>query len=105
MTTGKLIRDRIPEIIKADGRIPIVKQLSGEPLLSALYDKLDEERAEFITAQGYEVKCEELADMVEVIIALASYYGCDEAAFMEILKRKRKAHGGFKEGLFYEGDG
>ncbi|MDD9709819.1 nucleoside triphosphate pyrophosphohydrolase [Seohaeicola sp. SP36] len=104
MTTGKLVRDRIPEIIEANGRNPVVKQLRGEALLSALYDKLDEERAEFITAEGVEAKCEELADMVEVIIALASYHGCDEIALMEILAHKRETRGGFREGLFYEGD-
>ena len=104
MASGKLVRDRIPEIIKAHGRMPVVTRLSGEALLSALYDKLDEERAEFLAADGDEAKCEELADMIEVIIALASHHGCDEAALMETAARKREARGGFSEGFFYVGD-
>lgn len=104
MTTGKLVRDRIPEIIAAEGRKPQVKRLSGEALLSALHDKLDEERAEFFAAEGDKAKCEELADMVEVIIALAGQHGCDEAVLMELVGRKRETHGGFSEGFFYEGD-
>lgn len=104
MTTGKLVRDRIPEVIKADGRKPKVRRLSGEALLAALDGKLDEERAEFIAAEGDEAKCEELADMVEVIIALACQHGCDEAGLMEIVARKREERGGFSEGLFYVGD-
>lgn len=104
MTTGKLVRDRIPEIIAAEGRNPQVKRLSGEALLSSLNDKLDEERAEFFAAQDNGAKCEELADMVEVIIALARQHGCDDAGLMEIVARKRKERGGFSEGFFYEGD-
>lgn len=104
MTTGKLVRDRIPEIIEADGRKPRVRRLSGEALLAALHDKLDEERAEFLSADGDEARCEELADMVEVIIALADQHGCDEAGLMEIVARKRESRGGFSEGFLYEGD-
>lgn len=104
MTTGKLVRDRIPEIIEADGRKPRVRRLSGEALLAALHDKLDEEHAEFIAAEGDKTRCEELADMIEVIIALAGQHGCDEAGLMEIVARKRKERGRFSEGLFYDGD-
>lgn len=104
MTTGKLVRDRIPELIQAEGRTPKVKQLSGSALIQALYEKLAEEHAELVAAVSVEEKREELADLIEVILALARQYGCEETELQEILDRKRAARGGFTKGLFYEGD-
>lgn len=104
MTSGKLIRDRIPELIEAEGRKPRVKRLSGDELTAALYDKLAEEHAELLAAGSAEERREELADMIEVILALAGQYGCGENELHEIVGQKRAARGGFTKGLFYEGD-
>lgn len=104
MAAGKLVRDRIPELIEAEGRKPIVRHLSGEALLTALYAKLSEEHDELLTATSAEEKCEELADIVEVLITLAGHYGCDESELMDIVARKRADRGGFVKALFYEGD-
>lgn len=101
----KLVRDRIPEIIAAEGRSPIIRQLKGNALRAALVDKLAEEHAEFLSAHEPDARCEELADMVEVILTLASEYGADEAHLMEIVARKRAKRGGFGMGYFYQGDG
>ncbi len=105
MSAGKLVRDRIPELIAAEGRKPIVKTLEGEALLGALYDKLAEEYHELRAASGTDAKCEELADILEVLIAIAAQYGCDEARLQEIAARKREARGGFEKGFYYKGDG
>lgn len=40
---GKLVRDRIPEIIKKAGKKPIIEILSGEDYLMELDKKLNEE--------------------------------------------------------------
>ena len=53
-----------------------------------------------MAALNDEAKCEELADVVEVIIALAGQHGCDDQALMELVSRKRAARGGFSEGFF-----
>ena len=97
--TSKLVRDRIPEIIRADGCEPSLRQASGRQLTSALYDKLVEEHAELIAAGDTHHRLEELADMAEVILALARQYGADEEAFLEIVKKKRREKGGFLEGF------
>jgi predicted house-cleaning noncanonical NTP pyrophosphatase (MazG superfamily) len=104
MASGKLVRDRIPEIIQAEGRKPVITRLSGEALLAALYDKLAEEHEELLTAERAADKREEIADMIEVLIGIAARYGCGEAELMEVVTRKRTERGGFAEGLFYEGD-
>lgn len=104
MTPGKLVRDRIPDLISAEGRKPVVKQLSGDALLDALYTKLCEEHKELLTAADPDAKREELADMIEVLITLAAMYDCDESELMAIVERKRTERGGFAKGLFYQGD-
>ena len=43
-----------------------------------MYDKLAEEHAELLAAGSAKERCEELADMIEVILALAGQYGCGE---------------------------
>lgn len=44
---GKLVRDRIPEIIKTDGKNPITRVLSEDEYLQELDTKLNEEVAEY----------------------------------------------------------
>ena len=69
------MRDRIPEIIAADGRGPDFTILEGEALLSALQDKLLEEYREFLAAASASAKYEKLADPTEVVSALAAQHG------------------------------
>lgn len=104
MASGKLVRDRIPKIIEAEGRKPLITRLSGEALLAAFYDKLAEEHEELLTAERPADKREEIADMIEVLIGIGAQYGFCEAELMEVVGRKRAERGGFAEGLFYEGD-
>lgn len=44
---GKLVRDKIPQIIMSDGKNPIIRTLSDEEFLTELDKKLDEEIAEY----------------------------------------------------------
>ena len=44
---GKLIRDKIPEIIKNDGKTPIIEILSNEDYLKELDKKLDKMADEY----------------------------------------------------------
>ena len=47
MKEGKLVRDRIPEIIIADGKKPITRILDNDEYLRELDKKLNEEIAEY----------------------------------------------------------
>ncbi|GAB5387135.1 MAG: hypothetical protein Alpg2KO_01030 [Alphaproteobacteria bacterium] len=102
--TKKLVRDKIPDMIRAEGRTPVVKTLTGNKLTAALKDKLTEEHAEFLDAKTPQDKQDELADMVEVIIALAETAGLSEDALLALVHAKRTKRGGFSDGLWYEGD-
>jgi predicted house-cleaning noncanonical NTP pyrophosphatase (MazG superfamily) len=100
----KLVRDKIPAIIAAEGRSPVIESVNGRKLAQALADKLIEEHAEFIAADVVENKIEELTDIVEVAIALGRSYGLTEAQFMRQLDAKRTSKGGFEKGYLYSGD-
>ena len=63
---GKLVRDKIPEIIKDAGKEPITITLSESEYLEELDKKLNEEVAEYQADKSIE----EIADILEVIFAI-----------------------------------
>ena len=83
----KLVRDRIPEIIRSQGRECECRVASEEETLYFLTMKLDEEVAEYKADRNLE----ELADVLEVLMALAEYHGYSEEEFLK--KRYEKAMG------------
>lgn len=100
---AKLVRDKIPEIIKQDGRVPIIRQISGDDLKTALAEKLQEEVQEFIGAKNDNEKLEELADILEVVFGLTKHLGFRQEDLLVLCTKKREARGGFENGVFYEG--
>lgn len=100
----KLVRDKIPEIIRADGRNPIIKKLKQPSLMKYLEEKLIEEHVEFINESREKQRLEELADIIEVAIAIANQYHASEKDLLKIVKDKRRRRGGFLAGYLYEGD-
>ena len=62
-----MVRDRIPEIIKGKGGVPKAHRAGKVEYWQKLREKLDEEVAEFQKDQN----AEELADIMEVVNALA----------------------------------
>lgn len=68
---NKLVRDRIPEIIEKSGKKAITRTLTQEEYLMELDRKLNEECAEYQADKSLE----ELADMLEVMYAIAEARG------------------------------
>ena len=101
---GKLVRDKIPEIIRKDGREPIISILSGSRLTDALNTKFIEEYNEYLFATDKKDKLEELADILEVVLASAAHLGSSTDELLELCNKKRKIRGGFTKGLYYEGN-
>jgi predicted house-cleaning noncanonical NTP pyrophosphatase (MazG superfamily) len=93
----KLVRDRIPDIIRAQGRTPVVEHLAAEERRGALLAKLVEEAAEAAEDQDL---AEELADVLEVVRALAAALGLSLEELTELADRKKAARGGFEDGVF-----
>lgn len=100
MTTPlpKLVRDRIPELIAASGRDATTTTLPEAERASALLAKLREETAELAAAPA-EQRVEELADVLEVVQALAAALGIAWADVLETAVAKRQDRGGFADGV------
>lgn len=98
---NKLVRDEIPNIIKEKGEIPVVKTLDGIEYRKELEKKLYEEYKEVIEANGDE-RIEELADMIEVIRALANLENKNINEVIAIADKKSEKRGSFKERIFLE---
>ena len=91
----KLVRDRIPDILEAEGKRCEVRSLGLEERRIRLMSMLVEECEEF--SAGGDI--EELADLVEVVRALISASGMSWESFEKIRLAKRRECGGFDDGI------
>ena len=89
----KLIRDKIPEIIEAQGKICVTEILSDAEYLKMVDAKLDEELAEYHKDQNIE----ELADLLEVIYAAAAARGCTKEQLEQVRAEKERKRGAFRK--------
>jgi predicted house-cleaning noncanonical NTP pyrophosphatase (MazG superfamily) len=95
----KLIRDRLPEIMRGQGQRVFERTLDGAEYQAELRRKLVEEAAEAACA-GDDSLMEELADVLEVVIALAAASGATLGDVEAKRLAKRAERGGF-EGRVY----
>lgn len=97
---GKLVRDKIPEIIIADGMKPITRILDNDDYLQELDKKLNEE----ITEHQADMSIKEMADVLEVLFAICEARGYSVEVLMEIRNGKREKRGGFEQKKFGGGN-
>jgi predicted house-cleaning noncanonical NTP pyrophosphatase (MazG superfamily) len=91
----KLIRDRLPEIMRAAGLSVFERSLDDQAFIAALKDKLVEETAEALAADSAEDLLGELADVIEVVLALGAARGFSAAEVEARRLAKRAERGGF----------
>lgn len=96
---NKLVRDRIPEIMREKGEVPHLEILDDAAYRCELLKKLDEEVAEYKESG----ETEELADILEVLLALAKAQGVSAEELQSVCNEKRKARGGFAKRIFLIG--
>lgn len=89
---NKLVRDKIPEIIATQGEKPHIRILAEEEFRQLLEQKLDEEVREYHRDKNPE----ELADILEVVFALAASIGCSYEELMTVYQKKHDDRGGFE---------
>ena len=89
----KLVRDRIPEIIEKDGKTCVCSVLSQQDYITLLDQKLNEELAEYQESKSME----ELADLLEVIRAVAAARGSSIGEVEKIRQEKAAERGGFEK--------
>ena len=93
---GKLVRDKIPQIIRAQGETPHIRVLEGPEFHDALERKLQEEAAEYLESR----ELTELADILEVVCALCRADGHSLEELTAAYQRKNQERGGFAERIF-----
>lgn len=98
-TYKKLVRDKIPEIILANGKVPITRVLSNQEYIKELVNKLKEEVAEF----EEDLSIEEMADIQEVLIALSEAMSISAQKLEEVRSAKAETNGRFKNRIYLEG--
>ena len=97
----KLVRDQIPRIIGAGGGQPVTRVLDQAGYLAALRAKLVEEAGEAQEAPDGQLRSE-LADVLEVLRALATAQGMSWEDVVAEATRKRDERGGFDQRIFLE---
>ena len=98
---NKLVRDNIPNIIESKGETPVTRILDKDSYKMELEKKLNEEYFEVIEAKGND-RIEELADMLEIMRALAKLEGRTLQDVIECAEVKKEKRGAFEEKIFLE---
>jgi len=98
MKYNKLIRDKIPQIIKEKGKTPIIHKASEEEYWQKLKEKLKEEAEEFYKDSNKE----ELADILEVINAICEFKNISKDNLENLRKNKAEQRGSFKEKIILD---
>lgn len=94
----KLVRDKIPQIIAATGQTCKIRILDREEYIQKLDEKLCEELAEYQESKSME----ELADLLEVMEAVAEARGFCWQDVLTVRAEKKEKRGGFQKRLLLE---
>jgi predicted house-cleaning noncanonical NTP pyrophosphatase (MazG superfamily) len=99
MSRVKLVRDKVPQIIRGAGGDPATRIAGTDEYRYLLRAKLIEEVGEFLASDDPQ----ELADIVEVVLALAADLGVDRHRLEEVREAKAIARGGFADRIVWSG--
>ena len=94
----KLVRDTIPEIISQNGERAVTRILSPQEFQTELNRKLLEETQEFLQS----AETDELADVLEVVYAIAELRGIGMETLESIRLQKQSTNGGFTRRIYLE---
>jgi len=97
---NKLVRDFIPDVIRANGDIPKTRVLRSAEYKKKLLEKLNEEVQELTESNSKQAFIEEFADVVEVLHALKNAYGVDQKDINTVRRKKKKERGAFEKKVF-----
>src|SRR6266540_2923453 len=100
MSQAKLVRDKIPQIIRDTGAEPVTRVADVEEYRKLLRAKLVEEVEEFLSSDDPN----ELADVLEVLLALAGDLGVDQDQLEKLRRAKAFERGGFSNRIVWSGN-
>ena len=99
----KLVRDRIPEIIKENGGVPQTRILTKKEFKEELLKKLVEEAKEAYKSKEKDGLISELADIQEVLLSVYEIYSINYNDVTKTARKKRKERGAFNKRVYLEG--
>lgn len=92
---NKMVRDEVPNLIEESGFRYRAEKINNKEYFRALKAKIQEEINEFVETESLE----ELADIMEVLFAMAKAKGYSEEDLKIERERKRMLKGGFEQGI------
>jgi predicted house-cleaning noncanonical NTP pyrophosphatase (MazG superfamily) len=98
MEYNKLVRDKIPEIIKNRGETPIIHIAEAKEYEEALREKLYEEVVEFLETPSVE----EAADILEVLHSMCNLKGINLQTLEKVRQKKAEDRGSFKQRIILD---
>jgi predicted house-cleaning noncanonical NTP pyrophosphatase (MazG superfamily) len=101
MSQAKLVRDKIPQIIRETGAEPRIRTATEDEFRALLRVKLREEVDEFLNSDDDPA---ELADILEVLLALVGSLGFDHEHLEKLRTAKVSERGGFADRIVWSGN-
>lgn len=101
----KLVRDRIPEIIRNQGKVPYIRKIEGPALCKAISEKVIEEAFELYTelrGENRDAVLKESADLLEIVLAALEVHGFTLDDLLAHAEIRRQERGGFAERIFLD---
>ena len=98
MRHDKLVRDKVPERIRAKGETCTTHVADDDEYRAKLKEKFSEELAEYLEKESLE----EMADVFEVITAILALQGWKIEDVIKAQQQKRGTHGSFEGRIILE---
>jgi predicted house-cleaning noncanonical NTP pyrophosphatase (MazG superfamily) len=95
----KVVRDKVPDVIRSGGEEVETVTLCGDALVVALQRKLVEEALEALDAKSGEALLSELADVEEVLVAVRSALNISREELAAVRAEKVRQRGGFERAV------
>ena len=97
---NKLVRDKIPEVIKKANGVAEFKKLSGKKFEIELLKKVGEESTGLLNTKSKKELISELADVIAVIDEIKKFKKIKDSELKIAMKANMEKKGGFKKKLF-----
>jgi predicted house-cleaning noncanonical NTP pyrophosphatase (MazG superfamily) len=95
-TYNKLVRDNIPNVIEKNNGKADYTILSDDEYIIELDKKLNEEIAEYQESKSID----EIADVLEVLLAICKARGFTEQELMDVKAKKAEKNGAFNHKIY-----